>query len=337
MTTNLGPLLQEFFHTHLRDQRQVSPNTIRSYRDTFKLLVEYLRSKHRPGRGLDARDLEPRTVLAFLQYLEERRHNTAVTRNQRLIAIKSFLNYAALLYPSLESIARRLQTLRAKRTHPKEADSLDRQELEALLEQLNLRSPDGFRDLTILLYLYNTGARAQEVADTRLGWFDFPNRLVTITGKGGRERTTPLWAPTVSLLTTYKDTYRRKPKPAAHDIFFVNQRGGAFTRFGIRDLVIKYLDLAAKKRPTIAAKRLSTHNLRHTTSAHLAESKVDPTGVKGWLGHARLRSTSRYFHTDLNQKRRILEQFGPPSYVDSAANPQPGGTPDKILNWLKEL
>ena len=105
--------------------------------------------------------------MAFLQYLEEHRHNAAVTRNQRLIAIKSFYAYAVLLHPSLEPLARRLLTIRAKRTQRKEADSLNRQELETLLEQPNPRSPDGFRDLAILSYLYNAGARAQEVADTR--------------------------------------------------------------------------------------------------------------------------------------------------------------------------
>ena len=337
MTTDLGPLLQEFFNIHLRDQQKASPNTIRSYRDTFKLFIEYLRLKHRPGHRLDARDLDPKTVLAFLQYLEEHRHNAAVTRNQRLIAIKSFYAYAVLLHPSLEPLARRLLTIRAKRTQRKEADSLNRQELETLLEQPNPRSPDGFRDLAILSYLYNAGARAQEVADTRLSSFDFPNRLVTITGKGGRERTTPLWPSTVRLLTTYRDTFRRKPRPAAQDHFFINQRRGAFTRFGIYDIVVKYLGFAGKKHPSITAKHLSTHNLRHTTATHLIESKVDPTGVKGWLGHARLHSTNVYLHTDLNQKRRILEQFGPPSYVDSVADPQPGGVPDKILDWLKNL
>jgi site-specific recombinase XerD len=217
-----------------------------------------------------------------------------------------------MIHPSLESLSRRLRIIKPKRARNKDASFLDPKELEALLKQPNPRSSDGFRDLSILAYLYNTGARAQEVADTRLTWFDFPSHTVKILGKGLRERTTPLWPSTVQLLTAYQNNHRRRPVPAANDHFFINQRGGAFTRFGVRSLVKKYFALAAKTCPSLKDKRLSTHSLRHTTANHLADSKVDPTGVKNWLGHARLSSSSRYLNTDLNQKRKILERFGPP-------------------------
>ena len=119
--------------------------------------------------------------------------------------------------------------------------------------------------------------------------------------------------------------------------FFINQRGGPFTRFGIRDVVRRHLRLAAKVCPSIARKRLSTHSMRHTTAVHLLASRVDPNVIKSWLGHASVSSTSRYLDTDLNHKRRILDQFGPPRYVESSVQPEKPESSEDILDWLNEL
>lgn len=337
MKSDLASHLHAFFNTYLREQRALSPHTLKSYRDSFKLLVAFLRARHLVSQTLKISDLDPKTLLDFLQHLEQDRRNSPATRNQRLVAIQSFFKYVALFHPSFERQAKRIAAIPVKRASRKAAGSLSRQELEALFAQVPAHSPDGPRDLAVLVFLYNTGARAQEAADARLSWFDLPNRLVNITGKGGKQRTTPLWPSTVQLLTRYKDICRRTPLPVAKERLFINQRRGAFTRFGIRALVKKYLKLAARKCPSLAQKRLSTHNLRHTTAVHLLESRVDPNVIKAWLGHASLASTDHYLDTDLNHKRRILDQFGPPSYVASAADPQPGMASDELLDWLKDL
>jgi len=217
--------LRDFFHVYLRDQRSVSPNTIKSYRDTFKLLLAYLGSKRRGSKPLAVSDLDAKTVLAFLRHLEDPvdgRGNCAQSRNLRLAAIQCFFKYIALHCPSLERQAKRIFAIPVKRVHPKAADSLDRKELEALLAQPQASSADGMRDLAILTFLYNTGARAQEVADARDGWFDFANRTVSIIGKGQRQRITPLWPSTVRLLKLYHDEHRRRGTPAASGRFFVN-------------------------------------------------------------------------------------------------------------------
>ena len=191
--------------------------------------------------------------------------------------------------------------------------------------------------MAILTFLYNTGARAQEVADARGAWFDFPNRTVAILGKGNKQRFTPLWPATVRLLELYRKSHRRKPHATAADRFFINQRAGAFTRFGVRALVKKYIALAARTCLSLASKRLSTHSLRHTTACHLLESGVEPNVIKSWLGHASIQSTSRYLDTDLNYKRRILERFGPPDYVASSTQSKTGGSAGQILDWLNDL
>lgn len=336
----LVPCLKDFFQTYLREQRAVSPNTIKSYRDTFKLLVRCLISKRRSARVLNVEDLDVRTILAFLQSLEDSangRGNCARTRNQRLAAIQSFFKYLALFHPNLERQAQRILAIPMKNAHPKIVEFLNTKELETLLAQPSMATADGVRDLAILTFLYNTGARAQEVADAQISWFDFSERTVSITGKGNKTRLTPLWPPTVRLLKLYLGDCRRKPRPLASDRFFINQRGGVFTRFGIWSIVKKHLKLAAKKCPSLAAKRLSTHSLRHTTAVHLLESRVEPNVIKAWLGHASVKSTNPYLDTDLTHKRRILEQFAPPNYVESILEPKAQMGPDKILDFLKDL
>lgn len=340
MNTRLDTHLRDFFQLYLRDQRALSPNTLKSYRDTFKLLLAHLAATRPRSKTLGVPDLDAKAVLAFLRHLEDPlngRGNGPQSRNLRLAAIQCFFKYLALHAPAHERQAKRIFAIPTKRAPPKPAQSLTRKELEALLAQPRTDRPDGVRDLALLAFLYNTGARAQEAADARDAWFDFPNRTVSITGKGQRQRLTPLWPSTVRLLMLYRDRHRRKAALDAAGRFFLNQRGRPFTRFGVRALVKKYLRLAAHVCPGLAAKRLSTHSLRHTCAVHLLESRVDPNVIKSWLGHASVSSTSRYLDTDLNHKRRILEQFGPPRYVESSLLPEKPGSTKELLDWLQEL
>ena len=203
MTLRLDHRLRDFFQVYLRDQRSVSPNTIKSYRDTFKLLLAHLASRRHGSRPLTVEDLDPKTILAFLRHLEDPafgRGNCAQSRNLRLAAIQCFFKYLALHHPAVERQAKRILAIPVKRTAPKAPQSLDRNELEILLAQPRVSHADGVRDLAILVFLYNTGARAQEAADAREGWFDLPNRTVSIIGKGQRRRQTPLWPFTARLL-----------------------------------------------------------------------------------------------------------------------------------------
>ena len=326
--------LRNFFIVYLRQQRALSPNTIKSYRDAFKLLLAF--AVRRNKRTLTVRRLDAKMILAFLCHVEDR-GGSAHTRNQRLAAFQSFFKYLGVQQPAFKRQSELIRAIPMKRAPIKIVESLDRRELKALLDQPRTDTADGVRDLAILTFLYNTGARAQETADARMDWFDFPQRTVDILGKGGKRRITPLWPATVRLLKLYYDHHRRKPSTYATGRFFINQRCGAFTRFGIRTVVKRYLSLAAVSCPGLAKKHLSTHSLRHTTAVHLLESGVDPNVIKAWLGHASISSTSRYLDTDLNHKRRILEKFGPPSYVESSSRPDKPDTSEGLLDWLREL
>jgi site-specific recombinase XerD len=237
----------------------------------------------------------------------------------------------------MEHQARRIAAIPMKRVSIGAAAFLDRQELQALLAQPRTDTSDGIRDLAILIFLYNTGARASEAADARLSGFNFPNRTVTLMGKGRKQRTNPLWPSTVRLLQLYAEHHRRKPQPGSFDHFFINRHGRAFNRFGIRAVVKRFIKTAAKKCPSLAAKRLSTHSLRHTLAVHLLEARVDPNVLKGLLGHASISAGDHYRDTDLNHKRRILEQFGPPHYVNELDNPKPAASGTDLLDWLGDL
>ena len=340
MKTPLAPVLKEFFQTYLRDQCALSPHTIKSYRDGFKILLAFLRARAPRKPGFFIEDLNPKTLLAFFQHLEDAgrgRGNGVSTRNQRLAAVQSFFRYLALVRPSLDGLARRVAVLPRKRGPRRPPEHLNRREMEALLDKPDEDVPDGARDAAILTLLYNTGARAQEVADLRVGDLNIGERLVTLTGKGRKTRVTPLWPSTVQRLRLYLRRQRRKPRPEAKDRFFINQRGGAFTRFGIHALVARHIRAAANNCPSLRTKRLSTHSLRHTTAVHLLESNVDPNVIKAWLGHASVKSTDRYLDTDVAYKRKILDQFGPPDYVASPAKPKVGESARDLAAFLDHL
>lgn len=340
MKTPLAPALRAFFQTFLRDQYARSPHTIKSYRDAFKILLAFLRARAPRKPVFFIEDLDPKTLLVFLQNLEDAargRGNGVSTRNQRLAAVQSFFRYLAIVSPAFDSLARRIADIPRKRGPRRPPDHLNSLELETLLGQPDEDTPDGSRDLSLLNLLYNTGARAQEIADLRLADLNIRERLVTLTGKGRKTRVTPLWPSTVEHLRVYLRRYRRKPVPEAKDRFFINQRGGAFTRFGIHALVARHLCAAAKQCPSLKSRKLSTHSLRHTTAAHLLESNVEPNVIKAWLGHASVESTDRYLDTDVTHKRKILDRFGPRDYVASPAKPKTGQSARDLAAWLEHL
>ena len=340
MKPDFASHLRAFLLTYLRDQRALSPHTLKSYRDTFQLLTDFLAARRRPHRALAVRQLDVKTILAFLQHLEDKLHgrgNNPLTRNQRLAAIQSFFKYLLIHEPLFEPMAKRVLAIPRKRTRLKPPEFLTRQELDTVFSQVDCDAPDGLRDLAILVFFYNTGARAQETASAQISWFDFPNRRVTITGKGDKLRTTPLWPSTVQLLRLYFEKHRRAPRPGAQPAFFINQRGGPFSRFGMRALVQKYVRRAIPSCPALAGRRIATHSIRHTTAVHLLKSRVELNVIKDWLGHASIKSTERYLHTDIEDKQRILARFGPPDYVVSSLAPKQDDTPGHLLAWLKDL
>jgi len=340
-SVDLKEALTQFFGSFLQEQKNVSPNTLKSYRDAFKLLLEFVRRKQNSSKPIKVTDLNVPLILDFLKNLEDEtvgRGNAISTRNYRLAALRSFFQYLGWHYPSLERLSKQIRAIPKKKSPINKLDYLNPDELKILISQVDTSRSDGFRDLALLIYLYNTGARSQEVADTKVSGIDFSNEEVTIKkGKGRKDRVLPLWPTTLKALQVYLKTHRRKPLPPYQDILFINQRGESLTRFGVRRIVQKYAKNARAKCPSLAAKRISTHSFRHTTAMHLLDSGVEMNVIKGWLGHASVESTSRYINADLSRKKKALDKFGPPLYVASSLEQKPSSSTKEILDWLKGL
>lgn len=337
-TVDLKEALTGFFSSYLMEQKQVSLHTLKSYRDTFKFLLTYIQREKRLPQFPTLDDFDIQTLLGFLKNLEDDkagRGNMTSTRNLRLAAINSFFKYLSWQHPTLERQADKVRGIPRKKSPIKKLDFLTHEELHSLFAQVDPRTSDGFRDLALLTYLYNTGARSQEAADTRISWVDFSNGLAHITGKGNKQRSTPLWGVTLTVIRTYLEKHRRKP--FSEDFLFINQRGKRLTRFGVRGIVKKYLEKTKTRCPGLQAKRLSTHSLRHTTAMHLLESGVEQNVIKAWLGHADIRSTERYLNADLKHKKEALAKFAPPIYVVSSLDQKSGTSTENLLGWLKDL
>ncbi|MFC1523060.1 tyrosine-type recombinase/integrase [Elusimicrobiota bacterium] len=337
---DLKEALRGFLGSYLIEQRQFSPHTLKSYRDTFKLLLQFTRREKGASKSLKLSDLDVPLILNFLKHLEDDeggRGNLASTRNYRLAAIRSFFKYLSWQYPGLERQAKRIRAIPTKKSSAAKLDFLTKEELKLVFGQIDTQKPDGFRDLAMFTYLYNTGARSQEVADTRISWLDFASQTVFITGKGNKERVVPLWATTIKAIETYLNQYRRRPRLPGQDFLFINQRGGGFTRFGIRCIVKKYLQRAETRYASLRSKKLSAHSMRHTCAMDLLKSGVELNVIKAWLGHKDLKTTFKYLEADSSQKKEALARFGPPIYVTSSLEQKTHSSTEQILDWLKDL
>lgn len=337
----LSGYLQDFFSSHLIEQRGLSPHTLKSYRDTFTLFLRFTQRQKGTAKPVVLSELNTTLVLDFLKNLEDPVHgrgNNAQTRNLRLAAIHAFFKYLSWHGSGGERRqANKILAIPFKKMAMAKLDYLNRQELEAVFSQVNTKALEGFRDFTLLTYMYNTGCRSQEAASTRISEIDFSGQTVAVTGKGRKQRLIPLWPTTIQALRHYLERYRRRPKLPGKDHLFISQRGMPLTRFGVRRIIIKYLRKAGVSCESLKGKRLSTHSLRHTCAVHLLESDVEPNVIKAWLGHSSLNATSRYLDADLTRKKAALEKFGPPVYVTSSLEQKPASSTDDILSWLKSF
>jgi integrase/recombinase XerD len=331
----LGRALRGFFADYLPRVRGASPHTVRSYRDTFVLLLRFVATrKERSVPELDVDHLGPEEVLDFLHDLEVERHNIAATRNVRLAAIHAFFRYCAAEHPDRIEHCQRILAVPFKRTRSRAVEYLEFAEIQAILAAIDHSTRDGRRDYALLVTMFNTGARVQEivglcVADLRLE----PPPHLRLFGKGRKERICPLWSQTAELFRAL--LAERGSQPQADRPLFVNHRGGPLTRFGVRYILAKYCTRAGETMPTLATKRLHPHSMRHSTAIHLLRSGVDMVTISQWLGHASVTTTNRYATVDLEMKRKAIEQAGPVD--DSTSGLASWRTDASILTWLETL
>jgi integrase/recombinase XerD len=299
--------VRRFLLEYLVIERNLARNTQKSYRDALQQFLPFIaRAARRRIEDLRVKDVLPARVRAFLHDLVKTRGCGIATRNQRLAVIHSLARFISLHSPEYLEWAGQIRFVGPKKVARPLVGYLEKNELDALLKQPDCRTAQGRRDYAVLLFLYNTGARADEVAQVRIDDLELgvassrDSSCVLLHGKGNKLRRCPLWSRTVGELRSLID--RRAPSQHV----FLNRRGQPLTRFGIHALVERYAMRVATKLPSMAKKRVSPHTIRHTTATHLLRAGVDINTIRAWLGHVCLSTTNVYAEVDLEMKTKAL-------------------------------
>jgi len=330
----LFALVESFFIEYLPRQRGASSHTIRAYRDTLKLLFEFIAQRFdRDLSALVLEALDANAIAAFLDHIEARRSNSASTRNCRRAAIRSFFKH--LLRNDLPRSMQysRVLAIPSKKARQRPSIYLEADDVRAIIARPDRRTHDGWRDYTLLLFLYNCGARAAEV--TAVQWADLQltsPRQVRLHGKGRKERLLPLWRETAEALHRLRGT----TMSADQQHVFVNRHGQPLTRDGIAYILRKYASAVAKERPTLAQKQITPHVLRHSCAVALLQSGTDITVIRDYLGHASVGTTGRYITINLQMKRDAMETFWRHSGIEPA-NAKPWKPKPNLLAFLQSL
>jgi len=306
----VGPLLQGFFSEHLVQHRQVSAQTIASYRDTFRLLLQFVREKKGIAPAVLTVDaLDAPSILDFLESLEHQRGNCIRSRNVRLTAIRSFFRVVALREPSCLGTATQVLAIPVKRSDKPLIGYVTRAEVEAILAGLDTQTWQGRRDHALLLTMFNTGARVSEMTALRQEQVRLaPKPSVQLEGKGRKQRLVPLWPNTAKVLHRWLDEAAPHPESRV----FVNRRGQPLTRFGVTHLLREAVQATISKCPDLAGKKVSPHVFRHGTAMALLQSGVDIAVIALWLGHESMETTHKYVEADLAMKEKALATLTPP-------------------------
>jgi integrase/recombinase XerD len=328
--STLGPTLQAFFTDRLIAQRHASPNTIAAYRDTLRLLLGFAEPRVRKQASkLDIADLDAPLIGAFLDHLERQRGNGVRTRNARLAAIHSLFRYAALRHPEHATLIERVLAIPPKRSDRALISFLDESEVDALLASPDRTTWTGRRDHALLLLALQTGLRASELTgltcrDVHTG----AGAHISCTGKGRKQRITPLTRDTVAVLRTW--LRERGGQPA--EPLFPTSRGARLSRDALERRLAKHTANAVGACPSLADKNVTLHVLRHTAAMRLLHAGVDTSVIALWLGHERIDTTHIYLHADLALKERALARTTPPNSAPGRYRP-----PDPILAYLDRL
>lgn len=330
----LGPLVHSFFLDHLVTVKGLRPASVRSYRDTIRLLLCFVAGEKRKKiTKLTVEDFSFEQILAFLRYLEHARANHVRTRNQRLAALHSLFDYIATREPQMLGVCQQVAAIPAKRAAPAETHYLERDEIDSLLHRLPRAGRFSLRDKALLLFLYNTGARVQEVADLRAENLDLGDGpTVRLHGKGDKWRTCPLWKQTAALLAELLNTSNRPP--AASTPVFRSANGQPLTRFGIYKIVRRH---AAHFDDSRSGRRVSPHLFRHTAAVHLLDAGVDVNVIRTWLGHADLTTTNRYAEITTRAKIEALRTTEPGNASKESRSRPIWRTDQALLDWLSSL
>jgi integrase/recombinase XerD len=337
-TSTVGAVLYTFFEDYLKCQKGLSTASIRSYRDGLRLFLHFVaQDTKRAISRLTLADLSAERVRRFLSTLEAERANHIRTRNQRLSALRVFFNYLGTQVPEMLVEAERVAATPMKRVPPPETCFLERDDMTALFASLPTTGWWALRDRALLLFLYNTGARVQEVADLRVSHLELQSQpRVHLHGKGNKWRVCPLWQETVALL---QQLLAQSPSRNNSDHpVFTSHRGQALTRYGIYKLVRRHTAHLEKCGADTMPRRVSPHVFRHSTAVHLLESGVEVNVIRAWLGHVSLETTNRYAEITLRMKAEALQACDVSTETAAACRGKPIWRDDpSLLQWLQSL
>jgi integrase/recombinase XerD len=327
--TALAPHLTAFLRQHLPVERRAGPGTLDTYAHALRLLVCFAAERLgvRPSR-LEVEALDAPLVLDFLNHLETGRGNSARTRNARLAAVNSLFRYLEYRLPCCLDQARRIRAIPVKRADEALVRHLTREEVQALLDAPDPRTAAGARDRAMLHLAFAAGLRVSELVGLRLEDLRLaPEPVLHVMGKGRRERILPLWRETAAALRAWLAVRRGGRDPA----LFLNARGRIMTRAGFEYILAKHAAAAARKQPSLAARRVTPHVLRHSCAMHMLRATRDIRRVSLWLGHASLQSTEIYLRADPTEKLEALTALAPPSLRRGQFRP-----PDTLIALLQE-
>ncbi len=327
----LSTCIHQFFDRYLPGIKGVSANTISAYRDAFKLLLPFAAKYHSIKiASLGLEHLSPELILSFLSNLENQRYNTANTRNHRLAALKSFSRMLRFLYPEEQKLAERILNIPQKRIQKQLIGFLYPNEIFTVFRSVDICKSEGFRDYTLLHLLYDSGARASEIATLNLDYFDPHNSALSILGKGNRYRLIDLRSKTIELLKLYIAKYRITPKPLYAHRLFINQRGTELTRHGIYRICNKYLSASL---PSKRLKGISpVHSFRHSCAVHMLQSGYSVAEIRNHLGHEDMQSTMIYLHLGISARRKIQKRFT--EYMQSSLKQDP--KLEELIDWERK-
>jgi site-specific recombinase XerD len=326
--------IKRFLLEFIPGERSMARNTQHSYRDSIRLLLVFVAAAHhKKADALLVPDLSAEMLRTFLRHLEEKRKCSVSTRNQRLAAIHALARFIGERNPEFLSWCAEICAVPFKRSEKKPVGYLEKNEIDELLASPNRNTWIGRRDYCLLLFMYNSGARADEVARLIVGDLNLSKssggscEFVRLNGKGNKTRLCPLWSSTAAEI---KQLVNGRNDDAR---VFVNRKLKPITRFGVYEIVTRHVSHAAKRLPELRKRQISPHTIRHTTATHLLRAGVDINTIRAWLGHVSLDTTNIYAETDLSMKAKALHAC---ELGNQAANKLWQGKPD-LITFLGRL
>jgi integrase/recombinase XerD len=337
-TTDFAKHLSAFLTRYLAGERNYSPNTVLAYRDTFVQFIAFMKDrKNIEPKRLTLESITRDVVIDFLDFIQQDRHCCNATRNYRLAALKSFFNYMQYENPERMYEWQKILSIKVKRHEKQGINYLTTEGIKLLLEQPDLNSPSGRRNLAMLALIYDSGARVQEIIDLTPSSVRLDNPItIRLFGKGRKARIVPLQEEQTVFLKKYMQENHLFEPYANHYPLFSNSRKEKLTRAGVTYILNTYAGLARKINQVIIPEKISCHSLRHSKAMHLLQAGVNLVYIRDLLGHVSVQTTDVYARADSKQKREAFEK----AYVDLNPNADKARSWEKdgnLMEWLKNL